>query len=151
MNVREKLSELVGRRIRELGINNAELARRSGLTRGYIGNIVNDTAPTQSGNYNLSPDSVGKLAKALEISEAEILAAMKYLSDPTADVPKPILEALAREGRLSPNDEVLIADFITRLKQTQPESAQIDRDETIVPVILEDSTAIKSSQKKKAS
>lgn len=80
VNVKEKLSELVGRRIRELSTTNAEVARQTGLSRGYIGNIVNETAPTQSGQYNLSPETVGKLAKVLQISESEILQAMDYLS-----------------------------------------------------------------------
>ena len=81
VNVKEKLSELVRRRINELGLTNAELARRVNLSRGYIGNIVNETAPTQSGQYNLSPETVKSLAKELKISENEILSAMNYLAD----------------------------------------------------------------------
>lgn len=80
-HVKEKLSDLFSRRIRELGIKNVDVANRSGLSRGYIGNIVNETAPTQSGQYNLSPESVNVLAKALEISESAILEAMNYLPE----------------------------------------------------------------------
>lgn len=91
---REDLSTLVQRRIRELGISNAEVARRSKLSRSYIGNIVNKTAPTQSGQYNLSPDAVGRLATAIEVSETEILTSMKYLSGET------FADTLARNAKI---------------------------------------------------
>lgn len=74
----ESLSELVRRRINELGINNAELARRAKKSRGYIGNIINQTAPTKSGQYRLMPDTVEDLAKALEVPESDIVNAIGY-------------------------------------------------------------------------
>lgn len=74
----ESLSELVRRRINELGINNAELARRAKKSRGYIGNIINQTAPTKTGQYRLMPDTVEDLAKALEVPEADIVNAIGY-------------------------------------------------------------------------
>ncbi len=80
-NVKEKLSDLFRRRIKELGIKNVDVASRSGFSRGYVGNIVNETAPTQSGQYNLSPDAVSAFAKALEVSESEILEALNYLPE----------------------------------------------------------------------
>lgn len=118
--VKENLSSLIQRRIKELNTSKAEVARKTGLSRTYITDLANGTGNTQSGQYNLSPETVGKLSKALEISEAEILSAMNYLtSKETVDIPKPIIEALAREGTLSEADEQLIADFITRLKKPQ--------------------------------
>lgn len=99
VNVQEKLSELVGRRIRELGLKNADIARLSGLSRSYIGNIVNETAPTQSGQYNLSPKSVSALAKALQISEIEIVNAMGYVKSSSDDAEIVELETMYRKGR----------------------------------------------------
>lgn len=81
MDVKETLSQLVRRRVKELGITNAELARRAGLSRSYIGNIVNETAPTKSGQYHLSPESLSKVAKALDVTQTEILASLDYLSN----------------------------------------------------------------------
>lgn len=80
MQEREDLSALVQRRIRELGLSNSEVARRAKLSRSYIGNIVNRTAPTQSGQYNLSPEAAHNLAAAIEVSDIEFLSAMKYLA-----------------------------------------------------------------------
>lgn len=69
MQEREDLSALVQRRIRELNLSNSEVARRAKLSRSYIGNIVNRTAPTQSGQYNLSPEAARNLALAIEVSD----------------------------------------------------------------------------------
>lgn len=80
-NVKENLSQLVQRRIKELGISKAEIARRTGLSRTYITDIANSTGNTQSGQYNLTPETVAKFSKALEITEAEILEAMSYLKN----------------------------------------------------------------------
>jgi transcriptional regulator with XRE-family HTH domain len=81
VDVKESLSQLVRRRAKELNLRNADIARRAGLSRGCIGNIVNETAPTRTGKYRISPEAVEKLAKALEISQTAILEAMDYLSD----------------------------------------------------------------------
>lgn len=114
----EKLGDLIQRRMKEVGIKNkSELARRLGKSAAYVGDLINDTAKTKSGTYTPSQEVVTKLSEVLEISEAEILAALNYLSEKPVAVPKPILQALAREGMLSERDELLIADFITRLKQ----------------------------------
>lgn len=83
-NVKETLSQLVQRRLKELNTSKAAVARKVGVSRSYIGNIANETAPTQSGQYNLSPDTVSGLAKALEINESEILEAMNYLPETKA-------------------------------------------------------------------
>lgn len=118
VNVKEKLSELVSRRIRELGLKNAEVARRTGLSRSYIGNMANGTAPTQSGEYEPSPEVIEKLSTALEISQNEILEAMNYLTNEATDkIPKTVIEAFAREGELDPRDHDLIVNFIDMLKK----------------------------------
>lgn len=80
-DVKEKLSELVSRRLNELGLRKAEAARIAGISRSYFGNIANGTAPTPSGEYNLSPEAVSGLSRALQVSESDILEAMNYLSE----------------------------------------------------------------------
>lgn len=92
--VKENLSTLIQRRIRELGTTKAEVARQSGLSRTYITDLANGTGNTQSGQYNLSPESVSALAKALEITEAEILEVMNYLPK-NGKQPKTKIEELA--------------------------------------------------------
>lgn len=117
----ENLGDLIRRRMNDVGISSkSELARRLGKSAAYVGDLINNTAKTKSGTYLPSPEVVGKLSEVLDVSESEILNAVGYMSsNESAAVPKPILEALAREGTLSPNDEILIAEFIARLKQTQ--------------------------------
>lgn len=115
-DVRENLSELVRRRIKELNTSKAAIARAVGVSRSYIGNIANGTAPTQSGQYNLSPETVGKLAKVLEVSESEILSAMDYLSENVRQypqTPEELTEALKKYG-------------ICNWKITESQLAQID-------------------------
>ena len=66
------------------------------------------------------PDKVKKLAIALNQDLNEALRVAGYAPENgVPSVPKPILEALAREGTLREGDEDLIADFITRLKQSK--------------------------------
>lgn len=113
--VKENLSDLIQRRLKELKIKKAELARRTGLSRTYITDLANGTGNTQSGQYNLSPDSVTKLSKALEVTEAEILEAMNYLSESQPKLPDG-LEMMDFDG-LDPNDIEEIAAFIRFKKQ----------------------------------
>lgn len=94
VDMRETLSQLLTRKAHELGISKSEVARRTGLSRQYIGNIFNRTAPTKSGQYILSPETVGKLAKALALSENEILSSMDYLTSDGSPKPKNIGEFL---------------------------------------------------------
>lgn len=116
-NVKENLSQLVQRRLKELGASKAEIARQTGLSRTYITDIANNTGNTQSGQYNLTPGTVGKLSKALVVSESEILEAMSYLTIPKNDIPKPILNALAREGKMFDDDVYLVAQMIETMKK----------------------------------
>lgn len=88
----ESLSELFRRRINELGISNSELARRAKKSRSYVGNIINETAPTKSGKYELSPESVKGFAKALEVDEVEILTAIGYATESATEDSHEILD-----------------------------------------------------------
>lgn len=109
-----------------------------------IGNLCSDAYLSQLENRRYkskkgelmrpAKEIVVALAEALHANTDEALRLADYAPEgdtSAAAVPPPILEALAREGRLSPNDEVLIADFITRLKQTEPESVRKSKLEPI--------------------
>ncbi len=78
--VKENLSELVRRRIKELETSKAAVAAKAGLSRTYITDIANGTGNTQSGEYRPSPEAVLKLAKALEVTETEIINSIGYSS-----------------------------------------------------------------------
>lgn len=87
--VKENVSDLIQRRLKELNIKKSELARRTGFSRTYITDLANGTGNTQSGQYNLPPETVNKLAKALEIADTEILSAMNYLPGKSSAIRKP--------------------------------------------------------------
>ena len=112
VNVKENLSQLVGRRIKELGITKSELARRTGLSRAYIGNIVNQSAPTQSGQYDPSPEVIAKFVIHLQVSEDEMLTALGYKTS-TALPPEQaqVIEVLTHSN-LTDADYEKIRDFI---------------------------------------
>lgn len=80
LDMKETLGQLVSRRIRELQMSQSELARKTGFTRGYINNIVNEKAANTSGQYNFPPETVEKFARALRVTNEEILASMGYLN-----------------------------------------------------------------------
>lgn len=84
----ETLSQLISRRLNDLGLNKAELARRLGMSRAYITSLANGNATTRSGQHRPSSDVIAGLAKHLRVSEARILSAIgdlpfEKLSDPT--------------------------------------------------------------------
>lgn len=75
----ETLGDLIRRRMKETGIkNNAELARRLGLSASYVGDLINDVGKTKAGKYIPSPAIVSNLAKHLHIAESDILATIGY-------------------------------------------------------------------------
>lgn len=63
----------------------AEAARRIGISRSYLGNIINHTAPTQSGDYDILPDTAQSIVRGLEVSPEEVAAAIGYLPDSDED------------------------------------------------------------------
>ena len=107
--MKDNLSKLVSRRINELGTTKAAIAKKAGLSRTYITDIANGTANTQSGQYRPKPEIVSALAKALELSESEILTAIGYSMDDMI-----IPEELAVTGfdGLDKEDLKDIADYI---------------------------------------
>lgn len=56
------LSELVKKRMNELGVSQAELSRRSGLSTGHVADIVNGKC-----GPNISMPTIQALAKGLEV------------------------------------------------------------------------------------
>lgn len=76
--VNESLGQLIQRRLRELDISKADVAKKVGVSRAYIGALANGTAKTQSGFYRPKPEIVSKLAEALHIAENDILDALGY-------------------------------------------------------------------------
>lgn len=106
-------------KIRENDISNAELARRVDVSPTYIGNLLRNYSPnSKTGSIRASEKIVESIAKALNAPIDEARTAAGYAAkNQTVPVPKPIIEALAREGTLHPDDEILIADMIVRFKQ----------------------------------
>lgn len=98
------------------------LADAAGLSRSSVSALAGaKKQPLTDKPSQPKPNTVITLAKALgeDVDRALAIAGYAGLGEKQDEIPKPIFEALAREGKLSPNDEILIADFITRLKQNQ--------------------------------
>jgi transcriptional regulator with XRE-family HTH domain len=91
----ETLGELISNRLLELGWSNAELARRTGFSTTYIGNLARDIAPgTKTGKPKRIPDeTVERIAKALDVSVDRARAAAG-LSKKEYTAPKTVEEAL---------------------------------------------------------
>lgn len=66
---RETFGELISSKLLELGWSNAELARRTGFSTTYIGNLARDIAPgTKTGKPKRIPDeTVERIARALNV------------------------------------------------------------------------------------
>jgi transcriptional regulator with XRE-family HTH domain len=64
-NIKERFGKAIRRRRRELDLSQEELAERAELHRTYISDI-------ERGDRNPSLENIEKLAKALEISIADI-------------------------------------------------------------------------------
>lgn len=103
------------KQVRErLNYSQEGIAQKVGLTRQQWNRLENGLSGTKR-------ETVIKIAERLNLNEVELLnkAGFDAPKNQVAVVPKPILEALAREGELRPDDELLIADFIKRLKQSE--------------------------------
>ena len=83
----ETLGELISSKLIELGWSNAELARRTGFSTTYIGNLARNVAPgTKTGKPKRIPDdTVERVAVALNISidRARIAAGLAEKERPT--------------------------------------------------------------------
>jgi transcriptional regulator with XRE-family HTH domain len=97
-NMTETLTETFGGYITRLraavGVSKSELARRVGVTRGYIGFIEADSQPPTGDPPNVGEDILRKLAQHLSVSEREMfdrgyrapkdyaLVPIEYVADP---------------------------------------------------------------------
>lgn len=89
MSERSVLSGYIRRRMRELGIGHqAELARRAGISTGGLSYILNAESVLSK------PDTIDRLAKALEVEPAELTSRMGY--DVDASTPDAMTVRLAR-------------------------------------------------------
>lgn len=77
----ETIGNLILRRLKDLNISKAELAKRVGVSRAYIGDLANQTAKTQTGFYRPGPEIVQKLAHELQVPASEILNAIGYTTE----------------------------------------------------------------------
>lgn len=124
-DMKENLSQLVARRIRELGLKKSELAKQVGVSRTYITDLANGTGNTQSGQYRPRPEIIEKLAKFLEVEINEILNSIGYASpNTTPEIPESVKNAFAREGRLTEKDQILIAQMIETMKLKNTENGE---------------------------
>lgn len=98
----ENLSQLISRRLSEVGMSKSELAKRIGKSRAYVTDLANGTASTQSGQYRPKPEVLAALAKHLQVPEVDVLNAAGYNAG-TVRTSKPstlpeLLEALDNLG-----------------------------------------------------
>lgn len=101
----------------ELAISQAELARRAGVTRGAIGNIIR-------GERGPGVDLAKGIAHALKLPEDEVMIAAGLLSPkPNEDKAQKELDTLYRTLREGANKERAV-DFLRHLVETEEKSGR---------------------------
>ncbi len=119
----ETLGKLIQRRLTELKMSKAELARRIGKSPAYVGDMANDTAKTKSGTYVPSAEVVDALAYHLQISREEILVVLDYLPQTSSDLSKEFPALMSGYEKLSPENRKIakkqIAGIIRSLVEAQ--------------------------------
>ncbi len=121
--MQETLGQLIQRRLKELKMSKAELARRIGKSPAYVGDMANDTAKTKSGTYVPSAEVVDALAYHLQISREEILVVLDYLPQTSDDLSKEFPALMSGYEKLSPQNRQIakkqIAGIIRSLVEAQ--------------------------------
>ena len=121
--MQETLGQLIQRRLTELKMSKAELARRIGKSPAYVGDLANDTAKTKSGTYVPSAEVVDALAYHLQISREEILVVLDYLPQTSDDLSKEFPALMSGYEKLSPQNRQIakkqIAGIIRSLVEAQ--------------------------------
>jgi transcriptional regulator with XRE-family HTH domain len=121
--MQETLGQLIQRRLTELKMSKAELARRIGKSPAYVGDMANDTAKTKSGTYVPSAEVVDALAYHLQISREEILVVLDYLPQTSDDLSKEFPALMSGYEKLSPQNRQIakkqIAGIIRSLVEAQ--------------------------------
>jgi len=119
----ETLGELISRRLNDLNVSKAELARRIGKSPAYVGDLANDSAKTKSGKYYPSPEVIDALAYHLQISREEFLVTMDYLPQTSDDLSKEFPALMNGYEKLSPENRKIakkqIAGIIRSLVEAQ--------------------------------
>ncbi len=69
---KESFGAFITEKREQLGISKAELARRIGMTRAYVGFIEDDSQPPSMGVPNVSAKNLSALARELNVSEPEM-------------------------------------------------------------------------------
>lgn len=114
----ESTSDLIQRRLSELGIKKSDLAKKAKVSRAYIGDLANGTAKTQSGSYRPSPEIVARLVKALEITESEFLRTLGYAPE-NGKTAKTKIEELAYQYPAIPEQKRDKVDYLIDLLEVE--------------------------------
>lgn len=109
MNI-EQFSDWLNQQMRLQGINDSELARRSGLTRATIGNYRNKKIRKPDN------ETLKAIADGLRISDVTVFRKAGIL-DPVEDTDEIITEVLSNIKGLSKQDKLETLEF-TRMKRS---------------------------------
>lgn len=114
MHDRETFGELITKRLRELNMRRADLARRTGLSHTYIANLANDLSPTsKSGKPRRLPEeTVDAIAAALglPVTVARAAAGLAIPDAPPIAEKDKILALIAELSPSRQKDLLAIAD-----------------------------------------
>lgn len=114
MHDRETFGELITKRLRELNMRRADLARRTGLSHTYIANLANDLSPTsKSGKPRRLPEeTVDAIAAALglPVTVARAAAGLAVPDAPPIAEKDKILALIAELSPSRQKDLLAIAD-----------------------------------------
>lgn len=160
------LGELISRRLADLDMSKADLARCTDLSAAYIGNLANDAATSsREGKHSPSLETIEKLAKCLRVSKMEILVALGYL--PGKQIVNPRPERAAEYVASLPDDKQDDALLYLKMLSQQYARSATDsregarhpsgkesqtkerRDETVRPSVEADKVTSKSDKRKK--
>lgn len=120
----ETLGELITRRLNELNMSKAELARRIGKSPAYVGDMANDTAKTKSGKYYPSPEVIDALAYHLQISQEELLVTIDYLPQTSNDLAREFPALMSGYEKLSPENRKIAKKQIQGIIRTLVEAQE---------------------------
>lgn len=101
----ETLGSLISKRLKELDLSKAALAKKVGVSRAYITDLANESAKNQKGKYAPTIEVIQKLSKHLNLTEERLLKALGYnvkiypdkineLINEFEDVPEEVLNEL---------------------------------------------------------
>ncbi len=118
--VMETFGKWLLRHRKQLGLNQGDVAKKADVSTSYVSTLEREQPHSLTGE-KIQPDreKVIALAQAVNGNIDEALRLSGFDA-----VPKPVLRAFAREGSLSPNDEILIANMIETLKKQRLEEQQ---------------------------